>query len=233
LIFSTLYLKTQSIIKSIATLIVKIFSFTCALSFPVFILLAQNSGRFEESKRMALAYIDSEQFDKAAGRLEEVWEQDRSDTRVGESLALAYLNSEDRYSRADLQKQAFTIIDSLVSRHERVSFLVHHSHEKLAWLQGREWHQYCSGRLSITQNGLAYLATKGKDAERHSFESVFDKMNANAIELDTEDGRGVFHLKTPKGGYVMAVRTQNRAEATFLVGLIKRSLEDPEIHSNR
>lgn len=72
-------------------------------------LEAQSGGRFEEAKRMGMAYVQSEQFDKAAGRLEEVWEQDRSDPAVGESLALAYLNTEERRTLPQLQKQAFAI----------------------------------------------------------------------------------------------------------------------------
>src|SRR5947207_1450786 len=109
-------------------------------------LSAQTGGRFEEAKRMALAYIRSEQFDKAAGRLEEVWEEDQSDPTVAENLALAYLNTEDKHSLPELQQKAFGLIDKLAAMHARVSFIVHHSHEKLAWLQGREWHIYCSGR---------------------------------------------------------------------------------------
>lgn len=203
---------------------------TCALIVHLLlmgiVLLAQSNGRFEEAKRMALAYIRSEQFDKAAGRLEEIWEQDQSDPTVGEDLALAYLNTEDKNSLPALQKKAFAIIEELTTKDARVSFIVHHSHEKLAWLQGREWNQFCSGRFSITRNGLAYLADKGKDAEKHSFEVSLDKIKASAIEL-SEGGVGVFHLKTSEGGYVMSVRNRNREEAKFLVALVKTALSHP------
>jgi hypothetical protein len=195
----------------------------CQLIFAGVILLAQSGGRFEEAKRLALAYINSEQFDKAAGRLEEVWEQDQGDPTVGENLALAYLNTEDRRSLPALQEQAFAIIELLSAKDARVSFIVHHSHEKLAWLQGREWNQYCSGRLSITRNSIAYLADKGKDAEKHSFEVPIASLKANVIELD-EDNVGVFRFKTPKGGYVMCVRNLSREEAKFLVAFVKRRL---------
>jgi hypothetical protein len=200
---------------------------TCALILSAFfaglILEAQNSGRFEEAKRMGLAYINSGQFDKAAGRLEEVWEQDQSDASVGENLALAYLNTENRHSLPGMQKQAFAIIENLVAMNRPVSFMVQHSHEKLSWLQGREWHQYCSGRLTITGNLLSYMADKGKDASAHAFEEPLHGLPKNAIELN-DSGTGVFHLKTPKGGYVMSVRNRNGEEATFLVALVKQRL---------
>src|SRR4051812_41879901 len=126
-----------------------------ALLLCIFICLAsgrplgrcQNGGRFEEAKRMGMAYINGEQFDKAAGRLEEVWEQDKSDAVVGEFLAVAYLNSEDRRTLLQSQQQAFAIIRQLAAQGSRVTFLVQHSHEKLGWLEGRELNQYCRGRL--------------------------------------------------------------------------------------
>jgi hypothetical protein len=188
------------------------------------VTLWAQGGRFEEAKRLALIYIQSEQYDKAAGKLEEVWEQNQSDPAVAENLALAYLNTEDKHSLPDLQKQAFALMDRLAAAGEPVSFIVHHSHEKLAWLQGREWTEYCTGRLSITGKGLTYLADKGKNAARHSFDMPFGAFKASAIELD-EEGKGVFHLKTPKGGYVMQVRNRNREESQFLVELVTRRLK--------
>src|SRR6266508_418780 len=97
------------------------YALSCHLLFAGGMVLAQSGGRFEEAKRMALAYINSEQFDKAAGRLEEVWEQDQSDLTVGENLALAYLNTEDKHSLPSLQKQAFAIIENLAAKNGRVS----------------------------------------------------------------------------------------------------------------
>src|SRR5438874_5320584 len=102
---------------------VRLFGFVC-LASGALLEAGQSGGRFEEAKRMGMAYVNSEQFDKAAGRLEEVWEQDQSDPVVGEFLAVAYLNSEDRRSLPQNQKQAFAIIDHLVASGSRVTFLV-------------------------------------------------------------------------------------------------------------
>src|SRR5258708_2078718 len=100
------------------------------LSLNTALLLAgQSGGRVEEGKRIGAGYVNSEQFDRAAGRLEEVWEQEKSDPSVGEFLAIAYLNTEDRHSLAENQIKAFEIIHSLAGAGSRVSFLVQHSHE--------------------------------------------------------------------------------------------------------
>lgn len=183
------------------------------------VLSAQSGGRFEEAKRMAMAYIGSEQYDKAAGRLEEVWEQDHSDPTVAEYLAIAYLNTEDKHSLPKLQKQAFGMLDKLLEDHSRISFIVHHSHEKAAWLQGRQWHQYCTGRFSLQDGRISFLAQKGKDAEKHSFDISLAQFKGIALD---EDARGVFHVKTPKGGYMMASRNHNPDEARYLVEVVKR-----------
>lgn len=199
----------------------KTYALVCLFSITGAILLAQSGGRFDEAKRLAFAYIASQQYDKAAGKLEEVWEQDQSDPAVGEGLALAYLNTEDRRSLPALQKQAFELIGQLSEKGERVSFIVLHSHEKAAWLQGREWNRFCSGRLSISRDRIAYLADRGKDAEQHSFEVPLAGLKTSVVEMD-EVGVGVFHLKTPKGAYVMSVRNRNNEEAEFLVGFVQR-----------
>ena len=186
----------------------------------------QSGGRFEEAKRMGMAYVNSEQFDKAAGRLEEVWEQDQSDPVVGEFLAVAYLNSEDRRSLPQNQKQAFAIIDHLVASGSRVTFLVQHSHEKLGWLQGRELNQYCRGRLSIANHHLIFVSDKGEKASQHSFD--VEASQIKSISLNEDDRRGTFQLKLLNGSYFMVTRNRNRDEARQIVDLIRR-----ERNSNR
>jgi hypothetical protein len=180
-------------------------------------LFGQSGGRFEEAKRLGIAYIQSEQFDKAAGRLEEVWEQDRSDPSVGEYLAVAYLNTENRKALPASAKQAFAIIRDLTSAGSRVTFLVQHSHEKLGWLQGRELNQYCRGRLSVSIGHLTFVAEKGEKVTHHSF----DVTRVSEISLNDGDVRGTFQLKTPSGSYFMATRNRNPEEARVLVQVIR------------
>jgi hypothetical protein len=52
-------------------------------------------------------------------------------------------------------------------------------------------------------------------------------MRENAISVDG-NGMGVFHLKTPKGGYVMSVRNRNGDEAKFLAALVQLHLRHSE-----
>ena len=184
--------------------------------------LPQTSGRFEEAKRSGMSLLQGEQFDKAAGRLEEVWEQDQSDPSVGEALSVAYLNTEDRRGLPQSQKQAFAIIHSLVDSGRRVTFLVQHSHEKLGWLQGRELNQYCRGRLLIEPARLTFVSEKGEKASQHTFEANWD--DVKAITLNEVDTRGTFQLKLGTGNYFMATRNRNRDEAREIVGLIQKHL---------
>ena len=183
---------------------------------------AQGGGRFEEAKRMGFAYIQSEQFDKAAGRLEEVWEQDQSDPSVGEFLAAAYLNTEDKRALPKIQNQAFAIIDKLVSSGSRVTFMVQHSHEKMAWLQGRELNQYCRGRLSIANDRATYVSDKGEKVTQHSFDLGSGQLKH--ISLNQDDRRGTFQFSTPSGNYFMATRNRNRDEARVIVELVRQQL---------
>lgn len=186
------------------------------------VLLIAQDGRFEEAKRIGMNYIQSEQYDKAAGRLEEVWEQDQSDPTVGEYLALAYLNTEDRLSLPGNQVQAFAIIHKLVANGSQVSFAVLHSHEKMGWLQGREFNQYCRGRLSIRPKRLIFVADKGEKATQHSFDVEIAEVKT--VSLNQNDRRGRFELKLRNATYYMATREQNRDEASLIVDLISQQM---------
>ena len=171
---------------------------------------------------MGMAFIQSEQFDKASGRLEEIWEQDQSDLTVGEYLAVAYLNTEDRRALPRLKQQAFEIIGKLAASRARVTFLVLHSHEKLAWLQGREMNQFCRGRLSIVDRHLIYVASKGEKASEHSFDVTPTAFKGIALHKD--DTRGTFDLKLAQGNFFFATRNRNRDEAIVIVDLANRQL---------
>ncbi len=187
---------------------------------------AQTTGRYEEAKRFGAAYIQSEQFDKAAGRLEEVWEQDESDPTVGENLAIAYLNSESRQTLAQFEKKAFALIEKLALSGASVSFLVQHSHEKLGWLQGRELNQYCRGRLSLQGETLTYVSARGDKAGQHSFKVT--KEGLHDISWNEDDARGTFKMKVRlRDGtqtMFMATRNRNKNEAKFLVELIRKQM---------
>jgi len=180
----------------------------------------QSAGRYEEAKRLGFAYVQSEQFDRAVGHLEEIWENDKSDPVVGEHLAMAYFNSTDKKKDVPvMEKDAIALVEKLYAAGHRVSFMVQHSHEKLAWLQGRELNQYCRGRISIYPGRVVYIANKGERAAQHSF----DVTEIREISLNEDDRRGTFGLKTAGGSYFFAIRNRNRNEARLLVDLVKRN----------
>src|SRR5205814_10448614 len=88
------------------------------------------SGRFEEAKRRAAAYLDGGEYDRAAARLEEVWEQDQSDAAVAEGLAIAYLNGGDRTYRQGLEPKAQHLLQETIRLGGMATFIVQHSHGK-------------------------------------------------------------------------------------------------------
>lgn len=198
--------------------------YLCTYSFVFLfcsIAAAQNNGRFDEAKRAGMSLVQGEQYDRAAGRLEEVWEQDHSDLSVGEFLALAYLNTEDRRSLPQNQKQAFAIINELTAKGGRVSFMVLHSHEK-SLLGGHELSQYCRGRLSISGDHLIFVADKGEKAGQHSFEIT--GKDFKSASFHEGDERGTFDISLKSGSYFMATRNRNRDEARLIVNLVRQSL---------
>ena len=183
----------------------------------------QSAGRYEEAKRLGFAYVQSEQFDRAVAHLEEIWENDKSDPVVGEHLAMAYFNSTDKKKDVPvMEKDAIALVEKLNAAGHRVSFMVQHSHEKLAWLQGRELNQYCRGRVSIYPGRVVYIANTGEKAAQHSF----DVTGIREISLNEDDRRGTFVLKTAGSSYFFAIRNRNRNEARLLVDLAKRSLKN-------
>jgi len=182
---------------------------------------AQNNGRFDEAKRAGMSLVQGEQYDRAAGRLEEVWEQDHSDLSVGEFLALAYLNTEDRRALPQNQTQAFAIIKELTSKGGRVSFIVLHSHEK-GLLGGHELSQYCRGRLSILDHHLIFVADKGEKAGQHSFDVT--AKDFKSASFHEGDERGTFNISLNSGSYFMATRNRNRDEARLIVNLVRQGL---------
>ena len=184
---------------------------------------AQSSGRFEESKRTGMALFEGEHYEKASGKLEEVWEQDKSDPTVGEYLAMAYLNTEDRQSLTTVEKQAFEIIEKLQTSGQRVSFLILHSHEKLGWLQGRELNNYCRGKVSIKAGHLIYIADKGDKQHRHTFDLTGSGITK--IWVNEDDKRGTFQMKTGSENYYFVTRNRNRNEARFFVDLVKKTIQ--------
>lgn len=172
---------------------------------------------------MGMAFIASGQYDKAAGRLEEVWEQDQTDPVVGEYLALAWLNTQNRRALPVLEKQAFELLDKLSKAGERITFAVQHSHEKMSWLQGRELNQYCSGKLNISKNKVTFTSEKGDPKSKHTFDFSANRLG---VTENKGDHRGTFQLKTPEDRYFFATSNRNAGEAEYIVSLLRKLNKD-------
>jgi hypothetical protein len=141
----------------------------------------QSGGRFEDVKRIAQQYLDSNQFDKAAGKLEEVWEQDKSDPTVAENLGIAYWNGDDRRYNANVVAKGTSVMQESLKLGGKATFLVQHGHEgKLVKLAtGGDSLKYCDGKLSVSKGKLSFVMKQLKGAEDHSFEATADQVKVS------------------------------------------------------
>lgn len=196
------------------------------LYFSVRPALAQNSGRFDEAKRLGFIYLKDGKFDKAAGKLEEVWEmQNPPDAAVAEALAIAYLNGSDRESQPDLPQKAFDLMEKAIAGGGQATLLVQHSHERLGAIQGSTLTKYCSGRLSVKPGTLIFVAEAGEHPGEHSFELTPADLKDMGLNLDSS--RGMFHIKTPKKGtYNFVPKSGAKQDSEFFLSLIRKNLQN-------
>jgi hypothetical protein len=183
------------------------------------VVCGQTGGRFDAQKRQAVAYLDSSQFDRAAGKLEEVWDEDKSDLSVAEDLVLAYLNGDDRREHEDVERKARDLMDYLAKSGGSISFLVQHSHEKLGFISGSSVSDYCSGRLTITPDKLTYIAQARKGVLPHSFALGWDE-----IRLSGPERSGAFSIKTKAKNYTMITRTRIKSDGELVTTCLLQHL---------
>lgn len=190
------------------------------------VLLAQ--GRFEESKRLGFLYVRNAQFDRAAGKLEEVWEEQKPpDPAVAEHLALAYLNGEDRKTRRELFDRAVDLMNKSIAGGGQATFLVHHSHERAGVIQGSNWTKYCRGRLSIRPGRVTFVSEAGDRPGEDSFET--EASGIREIKENTRSDRGIFQITlstagNKERGYNFAPRSLFAADSEVLVRLLRTHL---------
>jgi len=162
------------------------------------VLFGQSGGRFEDLKRIAQQYLDSNQFDKAAAKLEEVWEQDKTDPTVAENLGIAYLNGDDRRYNSSVVDKANKIMEESLKLGGKATFLVQHGHEgKVAVIvTGGDSLKYCDGKLSISHGKLTFVMKQIKGAEDHSFDATADQIKVTG--------------PTKTGGFKISRRVDNK-----------------------
>jgi|GEM_PF-3546915 len=187
------------------------------------VLSAQTGGRFEEAKRLGVSYLESGQYDKAAGKFEEVWEENQSDVFVAENLALAYLNGESRKRDSGITTKALELMKKAVEMGGRAPVLVLHSQERLSVLQGREFTNYCSGTLGFRPGKVQFVVAKCHSSAKPQ---PFDLTAGDIQEFDYDGGgkRGGFRIKTREKTYHFAPRTFLREDADLIMELARQYL---------
>jgi hypothetical protein len=185
----------------------------------------QSGGRFEDAKRMAQQYLDSNQFDKAAAKLEEVWEQDKTDPTVAENLGIAYLNGDDRRYHADVADKAGKIMEESLKLGGKATFLVQHAHEGkvVKMVTGGDSLKYCDGKLSISHGKVAFVMKTLKGAEDHSFEATTDQ-----IKVSGPTSSGGFKISRRVDNkwkdYSMAPRNGVKTDTNLILALLREQL---------
>jgi tetratricopeptide (TPR) repeat protein len=188
---------------------------TCTLFVLVLPVLSQNTARLSELTSKGIADLEQGRYNDAFNALEEVWEQDQSDPSVAENLAMAYL-----YADHDFEK-ARTIAERAIQTGGKASFLVQHPHDKLGIVSG-DVADYCSGRLSISKNHLAFISK----VENHSFtveKGQLKEIKANRVY---GSGRGMYHIRTiDKRNYNVRPRTWSDQEQELILLLVNEYLK--------
>lgn len=201
-----------------------------SLILPVALLLSlpspshsQNGGRFEDAKRIAQQYLDSNQFDKAAGKLEEIWEQDKTDPTVAENLGIAYLNGDDRRYNAEVTGKATRVMEESLKLGGKATFLVQHTHEGklLKDITGGDSLKYCNGKLSISRGKLAFVMNQLKGAEDHSFEAA-----AEQIKISGRDSAGEFKItrKPDNKSFTMVPRNGVKTDTAIVLTILHEQM---------
>lgn len=176
---------------------------------------SQNTGRFTELTAKGISLLEHGHYNEAVNALEEIWEQDRTDTVVAENLAMGYLYADHDVERAKKLDQY------AIDNGGRASFLIQHPHEKIALLSG-EMAEYCNGRFSIYKDRLAFVSSD----ERHSF--TIEGANFKEIKTNRIYGsdRGMYHIRTSdKKNYNFRPRTWSEQETQLILFLIGKYIK--------
>jgi hypothetical protein len=188
---------------------------------------AQGNGRLEEVKRLAIGYVESardgRQFDRAAAKLEEVWEQDQTDVAIAEGLAIAYLNGDDRQYNPAAETKAIALMEKALAAGGRATFLVKHSHEHLR-LTGRTITKYCAGKLSVRAGHLIYVGMPVATDPAHSFDLAAAEVQVG--EPNRQDGmvQVKFRLEGRTETYSLLPRNGNARDGALIREFIRKSL---------
>jgi hypothetical protein len=176
------------------------------------IVVAQQNGRFATLKNQAFELFDRGRYDQVSGRLEEVWEQDRSDTKVAEYLAMGYLYGDHSVAKAR------DVMRASLEGGGRATFLVHHSHEKLGALNGDTINNYCNGRISVVPGKIIFTADSGE----HSTSFGSEDLKEFRV-LGGSPGR--VQIKSGGKTYLFRVKSEMNDEAALFQEMAEQNLK--------
>jgi hypothetical protein len=191
----------------------RVFGRICLIALCTWLpLIAQQSGRFADDKAKAFEAFADSRYAEVAGTLEAVWEQDESDSKIAEYLAMAYL-----YGEHDMAK-AKPLMDKAIALGGQASFLVIHSHERLGLLEDDLITNFCTGKLSLSPGKLTFLADSG--------EHRVTILRADLKSFSIPNGApGRVHIKAGGKNFTFRVKTQTRSEAYLLGQIAEQNLK--------
>jgi hypothetical protein len=183
-------------------------------------LIAQQNGRFADLKAKAFDAFEKNHFAEVAGTLEQVWEEDQTDPKVAEYLAMGYLYGEHdmaKYDERNLAK-ARPLMDKAIALGGQATFLVIHSHQRMGFLQDDLITDFCSGRLSIIPGKLTFVPDSGEDGATILTKDLRD------FSIP-KDGQGRIHVKAGGKSFTFRVKTRTRGEALLLGQIAEQNLK--------
>lgn len=181
---------------------------TC-LAWPV-AAVAQQNGRFAALKTQAFDLFQRGRYAEVVGKLEEIWEQDKSDPKVAQYLAMGYMYGERKAA------EARPVMEQAILLGVPAIFLLQHSHERLTVLNGNTMNQYCTGQMRITPGKMEFVA----DATDHSV--TITPSDLKEFKLQNVPGR--IQIKAAGKTYVFRVKSDTRDEAVLLGQLAEKYL---------
>jgi hypothetical protein len=180
-------------------------------------VVAQQNGRFASLKVQAFDLFERKQYAQVAGKLEEIWETDKSDPKVSEYLAMGYLYGDKSVEQKTIDKVEQLMKES-IAKSGQATFIVQHSHGRSGYLDGDAMNNYCSGKMSIATGKMAFIDDKGKDSMDLVAQDV-----AGMRLLSGSPGR--FQMKVGAKTLVFRVFSQTKLEAELLDRVAKANVK--------
>lgn len=185
--------------------------------------LVAQTGRLEESKRLGFALLKDGKYDRAAAKLEEAYEVDKSDALVNEGLAVAYMNGDDRKNNPDLHNRAFAILEKSLASGGKASLLVYLALGNSLFASIGSPTNVCAGQLILQPGRLAFVCEKGEKPAQNSFD--FTRAQITEVGERFNRGKGMFFVRAGKRTYNFVPANWEQKHSQFFLDLAAKYLE--------